>query len=81
MKSAASKGYSEETCVRCGWTMGQSPLNCQNDDTPHRFPSQSESAATPCVHEWEYDEEESKGPWTGYIERCKHCGELQQVPQ
>lgn len=32
-------GYSEETCVRCGWTMGQPPLNCQNDDTPHRFPS------------------------------------------
>lgn len=34
------KGYSEETCVRCGWTMGSPPLNCQNDDTPHRFPSQ-----------------------------------------
>jgi hypothetical protein len=21
--------------------MGQPPLNCQNDDTPHRFPSQA----------------------------------------
>lgn len=35
-----SQGYSEETCVRCGWTMGEPSLNCQNDDTPHRFPSQ-----------------------------------------
>ena len=34
------KGYSQETCVRCGWTMGDPPLNCQNDDTPHRFSSQ-----------------------------------------
>lgn len=34
------KGFSEETCVRCGWTMGQPPLNCQNEDRPHRFPSQ-----------------------------------------
>lgn len=32
-------GYSEETCVRCGWTMGQPALNCQNDNTPHWFPS------------------------------------------
>lgn len=23
-----------------------------------------------CEHDWEYDEEESEGPWTGYIERC-----------
>lgn len=37
------KGYSEEKCVRCGWVMGQPPLNCQNDDTPHRFPSQGEA--------------------------------------
>jgi hypothetical protein len=34
------KGKSEEMCVRCGWVMGRPPLNCQNDDTPHRFPSQ-----------------------------------------
>ena len=26
--------------MRCGWKMGQPALNCQNDDTPHRFPSQ-----------------------------------------
>lgn len=31
---------SQETCVRCGWRMGSSPLNCQNDNTPHVFPSQ-----------------------------------------
>lgn len=37
-----SKGYSEETCVRCGWTMGQPALNCQNDNTPHCFPSQEQ---------------------------------------
>jgi hypothetical protein len=34
------KGYSEEKCVRCGWIMGHPALNCQNDDTPHIFPSQ-----------------------------------------
>lgn len=34
------KGYSEEKCVRCGWVMGHAPLNCNNDDTPHIFPSQ-----------------------------------------
>lgn len=34
------KGYSEEQCVRCGWVMGRPALNCQNDDTPHVFPSQ-----------------------------------------
>jgi hypothetical protein len=34
------KGHSEEMCIRCGWTMGQIPLNCQNNDTPHVFPSQ-----------------------------------------
>jgi len=39
------KGHSEERCVRCGWTMGQPPLNCQNDDTPHRFPSQDEESS------------------------------------
>ena len=31
---------SREQCVRCGWVMGTPPLNCQNDDTPHRFLSQ-----------------------------------------
>lgn len=35
-----NKGYSEEKCVRCGWVMGHAPLNCNNDDTPHIFPSQ-----------------------------------------
>lgn len=34
------KGYSEEQCVRCGWVMGHRPLNCNNDNTPHVFPSQ-----------------------------------------
>lgn len=34
------KGHSEEKCVRCGWVMGDRPLNCMNDDTPHVFPSQ-----------------------------------------
>ena len=34
------KGHSEEKCVRCGWVMGHQPLNCQNNDTPHVFPSQ-----------------------------------------
>ena len=34
------KGHSEEKCTRCGWVMGHSPLNCNNDDTPHYFPSQ-----------------------------------------
>lgn len=34
------KGHSEEMCVRCGWVMGMRPLNCQNDDSPHIFPSQ-----------------------------------------
>ena len=34
------KGYSEERCVRCGWVMGHQPLNCNNDNTPHVFPSQ-----------------------------------------
>ena len=36
------KGFSEERCVRCGWVMGQPAKNCQNDDTPHRFPSQEQ---------------------------------------
>lgn len=35
------KGFSEEQCFRCGWVMGRPALNCQNDDTPHRFPSHS----------------------------------------
>lgn len=34
------KGFSEEKCERCGWVMGHPPLNCQNDNTPHLFPSQ-----------------------------------------
>lgn len=33
------RGYSEETCIRCGWRMGEPAINCQNDNTPHRFPS------------------------------------------
>lgn len=37
------KGYSEEQCIRCGWMMGDRPLNCQNDDTPHVFPSQQDT--------------------------------------
>lgn len=34
------KGFSEEKCIRCGWVMGHQALNCNNDDTPHVFPSQ-----------------------------------------
>jgi hypothetical protein len=34
-----------------------------------------------CDHDWQYDEAESEGPWTGYIERCSKCGALQQIPQ
>lgn len=39
------EGYvatSEKKCIRCGWVMGDPPLNCQNDNTPHKFPSQVE---------------------------------------
>lgn len=43
---AGNKGFSEETCVRCGWRMGSPPLNCQNDNTPHRFPSQEAECVT-----------------------------------
>lgn len=38
-----NRGYSEETCIRCGWRMGNPPLNCQNDNTPHVFPSSAEA--------------------------------------
>lgn len=41
-----NKGYSEEKCVRCGWVMGHAPLNCNNDDTPHIFPSQMREKLT-----------------------------------
>lgn len=34
------KGFSAEMCTRCGWVMGSPPLNCQNDDSPHLFPSE-----------------------------------------
>lgn len=34
------KGFSEEKCIRCGWVMGRPLINCNNDDTPHVFPSQ-----------------------------------------
>jgi hypothetical protein len=37
-------GFSEETCTRCGWRMGSPPLNCNNDNTPHVFPSQIDKA-------------------------------------
>lgn len=46
-----NKGFSEEKCIRCGWVMGHPPLNCQNDDTPHVFPSQIGSWS------WKYDSE------------------------
>lgn len=39
------KGASEEMCTRCGWVMGNPPLNCLNDNTPHVFPSQMSSVA------------------------------------
>lgn len=52
-----NKGYSEEQCVRCGWVMGRPPLNCQNDDTPHVFPSQlpdlePDTPMTPEIEAW-----------------------------
>lgn len=37
-------GGSAEMCTRCGWVMGHPPLNCQNDNTPHVFPSQLPTA-------------------------------------
>lgn len=37
--------FSREKCVRCGWTMGSPPLSCQNDGSPHSFPSQAVVAA------------------------------------
>lgn len=42
-----NKGFSEERCTRCGWVMGHPPLNCQNDNTPHVFPSQLAAEAEP----------------------------------
>ena len=39
------KGYSEEKCLRCGWVMGSPPLNCNNDNTPHEFPSHAAARA------------------------------------
>lgn len=47
----------------------------------HDGPCKFETRRRRCAHEWEYDDEESRGPWTGYIERCARCGALQQVPQ
>lgn len=51
------RGHSEETCLRCGWTMGQPPINCQNDDTPHRFPSAEVQRLLDIVQESEESEE------------------------
>lgn len=42
MTAHDNKGFSEEKCIRCGWIMGHPPLNCNNDNTPHRFPSQQD---------------------------------------
>jgi hypothetical protein len=33
-----------------------------------------------CEHEWRYDADESQ-VGTGYVESCRRCGALQQVPQ
>lgn len=44
------KGHSEEKCTRCGWVMGHPPLNCQDDNTPHVFPSQLRSGPRPLLH-------------------------------
>lgn len=43
------KGFSEEKCIRCGWVMGHQPLNCMNDNTPHRFPSQADEIDRMCA--------------------------------
>lgn len=34
-----------------------------------------------CKHDWEYFEDEENRPYTGYLERCKRCGTVVQVPQ
>jgi hypothetical protein len=43
MSEHDDKGCSEEKCLRCGWVMGSRPLNCNNDNTPHSFPSTAEA--------------------------------------
>jgi hypothetical protein len=43
MSEHDDKGCSEEKCLRCGWVMGSRPLNCNNDNTPHSFPSTVEA--------------------------------------
>lgn len=30
-------------CTRCGWREGDPPLNCNNDDTPHRLKEEDEN--------------------------------------
>lgn len=47
------KGLSEEKCIRCGWVMGHRPLNCNNDNTPHIFPSQLDPAVADVIAELE----------------------------
>lgn len=58
------KGYSEEKCVRCGWVMGMTALNCQNNDTPHMFPSQRAVLdAIDALHQPDYE----------YPDECTEC--------
>jgi hypothetical protein len=55
------RGFSEETCVRCGWRMGSPPLNCNNDNTPHVFSSQLSDPAAPTPDgDWQYTEEATR---------------------
>lgn len=61
-----NKGFSEETCIRCGWVMGMPALNCNNDDTPHVFPSQQAENAK--LRE-KLDEEEYVSFWLGTLQQ------------
>jgi hypothetical protein len=35
-----------------------------------------------CDHDWQYYEDpDPMVQYTGYLERCKHCGAISQIPQ
>ena len=85
-----SKGNSEEKCTRCGWVMGHSPLNCNNDNTPHVFPSQlmmSEELQRAIleVNEWLCDSCNTvspRNPRAGVLcIKCPYCGSYDIGPK
>jgi hypothetical protein len=57
-------------CGYVGYQMATAPYGYEDETGFHE-----------CDHDWMYDEEQSKGPWTGYIESCPKCGAIVQVPQ